>query len=279
MSGTRAAPSLVATDLDGTLLRDDGTASPRTVAALAALTEAGIELVLVTARPPRWVADLPFLPDHGVVICVNGAVVFDAVRGAVLEHLPMADGLVRALAADLRARLPGPALAAERPAGFATEAHYRSVHPVPDDVVVVRRLEEALDGHTVKLLVRCPAVPDAELVAAVDGVLEGRGVVMHSGAAGLAEVHHPEVSKAATLARWAAARGVEAADVWAFGDMPNDLPMLDWAGRSFAVANAHPAVLAAADEVCGSNEEDGVAVVLERLVAGMGRTGGSEPRR
>ncbi len=263
-----AAPRLVASDLDGTLLRDDGTVSDRTARALMDLTAAGIELVLVTARPPRWVDHLTFVPDHGVVICVNGAVVYDVAHARVLEHLAMADDLVRDLVADLRAALPDVALAAERPAGFATERTYRGHHPVPGDVVRADLIEDTLDGATVKLLVRSPATPDDDLVAVVDRVLAGRAVVLHSGAAGLAEVHHPAVSKAAALERWAAERGIVADDVWAFGDMPNDLPMLAWAGRGVAVANAHPTVLAAADEVCPSNEDDGVAAVLERLLAG-----------
>lgn len=266
----RALPRLVASDLDGTLLRGDGTVSARTARALADLAAVGIELVLVTARPPRWVDDLSFVPAHGVVICVNGAVVYDVAHGRVLEHLAMDDELVRALAADLRAVLPDVTLAAERPAGFATERAYRGHHPVPGDVVRADRIEETLDGATVKLLVRSAAIPDEDLVAAVDGVMAGRAVVLHSGADGLAEIHHPAVSKAAALERWAAERGIAAEDVWAFGDMPNDLAMLAWAGRGFAVANAHPSVLASADEVCGTNEDDGVAAVLERLLAERG---------
>lgn len=266
----RALPRLVASDLDGTLLRDDGTVSARTARALRDLAGVGIDLVLVTARPPRWVDDLSFVPAHGVVICVNGAVVYDVAHGRVLEHLAMDDELVRELAADLRGALPDVTLAAERPAGFATERAYRGHHPVPGDVVRADRIEDTLDGATVKLLVRSAVTPDEDLVAAVDRVLAGRAVVLHSGAGGLAEVHHPAVSKAAALERWAAERGIAADDVWAFGDMPNDLPMLAWAGRGFAVANAHPSVLAAADEVCGANEDDGVAAVLERLLAERG---------
>ena len=72
------------------------------------------------------------------------------------------------------------------------------------------------------------------------------------------------------LAELAAEHGIAAADVVAFGDMPNDLPMLAWAGRAVAVANAHPEVLAVADEVTASNDDDGVALVLERL-AGSSR--------
>lgn len=267
----RARPRLVASDLDGTLLRDDGTLSARTAAVLEALADAGVEVVLVTARPPRWVDHLTFLPAHGIVICVNGAVVYDVAHRRVLEHLAMTDDLVHALATDLRRTMPDAVFAAERPGGFAVETAFRSHHPVPDDVVRAHRIEETLDGATVKLLLRSPSTPDDDLVGVVDRVLAGRAVVMHSGADGLAEVHHPAVSKAAALERWAARRGIVASDVWAFGDMPNDLPMLDWAGRGFAVANAHPAVLSAADEVCGANEDDGVAAVLEVLL--------DEPRR
>ena len=266
----RAQPRLVASDLDGTLLRDDGTVSVRTAEALEGLAAAGIEFVLVTARPPRWVDHLTFVPVHGVVICVNGAVVYDVAHRRVVEHLAMGHDLVSALVADLRRAFPDAEFAAERPGGFAVEHAFRSPHPVPDDVVATERIEDALDDATVKLLVKSAATADDELVARVDGVLDGRAVVLHSGADGLAEIHHPAVSKAAALERWAAERGIVAEDVWAFGDMPNDLPMLTWAGRGFAVANAHPAVLAAADEVCGANDDDGVAAVLEGLLAGRG---------
>jgi len=93
-----------------------------------------------------------------------------------------------------------------------------------------------------------------------------RAHVAFSGVGGLAEINARGVTKAVGLARWAAARGIDAAQVWAFGDMPNDLPMLRWAGRAIAVANAHPEVLAIVDEVCPSNDEDGVAIVVERLL-------------
>jgi hypothetical protein len=81
---------------------------------------------------------------------------------------------------------------------------------------------------------------------------------------GLVEAARPGVSKASGLARIAAELGVEPGDVIAFGDMPNDLAMLRWAGHGVAMANSHPDVLAAADEITATNVEDGVAMVLER---------------
>ena len=71
---------------------------------------------------------------------------------------------------------------------------------------------------------------------------------------------------ATALAGWCAELGIDAGEVWAFGDMPNDLPMLTWAGRSFAVANAHDDVLAAATDRAPANDDDGVAQVLEGLL-------------
>ncbi len=82
---------------------------------------------------------------------------------------------------------------------------------------------------------------------------------------GLVEISAVGVTKATALARIADELGVAAADVVAFGDMPNDLPMLRWAGTSYAMANGHPDLLAAADHVAPTNDEDGVARVLAGL--------------
>jgi hypothetical protein len=90
--------------------------------------------------------------------------------------------------------------------------------------------------------------------------------VTHSGS-NFVEVAAANVTKAHTLEAICAAREAGREAVIAFGDMPNDLPVLEWAGHGVAVANAHPEVLARADEITASNDEDGVAVVLERLAA------------
>ena len=259
-------PRLVATDLDGTLLRSDGTGSDRTAAALRAVQAAGIRTVLVTARPPRWLDDLAHLVgDGGVAICGNGAFVYDVPSRKVLSHKGIEPESVAEIIDDLRRELPGVAFAAERTTGFALEDAYESQHPVPSDAV--RGPIAAGDGGLVgKLLGRHPTMSEEEFLARVAEVVGDRGIVAYSGAGGLAEISAPGVTKAAALESWCADLGIDAADVWAFGDMPNDLPMIVWAGTSFAVANAHPDVIAAADHVCPSNDEDGVAQVLERLV-------------
>jgi hydroxymethylpyrimidine pyrophosphatase-like HAD family hydrolase len=93
---------------------------------------------------------------------------------------------------------------------------------------------------------------------------------VHSGALGsLIEISALGVDKASGLAELAAERGIDPADVVAFGDMPNDVPMLTWAGRSYAMADAHPEALAAAADIAPSCADDGVAQVLERLLAAL----------
>ncbi|MEU4417689.1 HAD family hydrolase [Nocardia salmonicida] len=104
------------------------------------------------------------------------------------------------------------------------------------------------------------------LVAAAEESAAGAAQFTHSGGRGLLEISAPGVTKAGTLAELCAERGIAAADdVYAFGDMPNDLTILNWAGTGYAMGNAHARVRAAMARHTASNEEDGVAVVIEQL--------------
>lgn len=267
---TRASlPRLVATDLDGTLLHSDGTCSERTRAVLTAVERAGIQVVLVTARPPRWLHDLADLVgEHGVVLCANGAFVYDVPSRRILKERCIPAEVVRRIAEDLRNTLPGIAFAVESRLGFRREQEYLSAHVTPQDVAAAM-LEELLDPLPGKMLARCDDVPAPVFHRLVEEVVGDRAVVSYSGASGLAEISASGVTKASALREWCAAQGIDSADVFAFGDMPNDLPMLAWAGRSFGVANAHPEVLEMVDEECASNDDDGVAQVLEAALAGQ----------
>lgn len=279
------APRLVATDLDGTLLDPSGNVSPRTVTALRTAADAGVDVVFVTARPHRWLVEVaPHVAGHGVAICANGASVVDVATLAVLEDHGMTPGVVVALAARLRDTLGGAGrvhLAAESADGFAREHGFASSHPVPAGSPSAERIEDVLGPSTLKLLVQTDDPPGPEgadaFSAAVAAAVGELATAADSGALGLGEISARHVSKAATLAAWTARRGVDAADVWAVGDAPNDLSMLAWAGTSFAVANAHPAVRAAVDHVLPSNADDGVAVLLEHAgaLAGRRRTAGT----
>ena len=271
-------PRLIATDLDGTLLREDGSVSERTRRALSRLADAGVDLVFVTARPPRWVDHLgDVVGGHGTVICANGAFVYDVARRTVVRAHGIPPATARAIAADLRQALPGVGFAAELADGVRLEREYPQLHPedVPADGAYCAI--DAIDQPVGKLLARSLLMAEAGFFREVASIVGGRAQVTYSGSGGLAEIGPVGVTKGSALVDWCSARAIAASDVWAFGDMPNDLPMLAWAGTSFAVANAHPDVRAAASYVCPSNDDDGVASVVESLIASLRRIGGHQP--
>jgi Cof subfamily protein (haloacid dehalogenase superfamily) len=269
---------LLATDLDGTLLRDDQTLSARTREALRQAQEAGVPAVPVTARPPRRVrAVAQRVGLGGQVICANGALVFDLDRDVVVRQARLAPKASHALIAALRKSAPGVAFAVEAGIQFGSEERYA----VPDEHAADRgrgtravdAIELCKDGVT-KLIVQHLELPFEQLL---DLVVRCAGLdahVTHSGSA-FVEVSAAGVTKAAALAQYCAERGMDAREVVAVGDMPNDLPMLQWAGWSVAVANAHADVLEACDARTTSNNEDGVAALLEQLAA----SGYAMPRR
>ncbi|MGI8948723.1 MAG: HAD family hydrolase [Ornithinimicrobium sp.] len=261
-------PRVVASDCDGTLLRTDGTVSDRTRAALTAITRAGCVLVLVTARPPRWVDPLRDVAgEHGIVLCGNGAFTYDVSAGEVVDHRLIEAALVGELLTELRAALPEVRVATEGLLGFAREEDFERASGRRDGEWLVGTVQQIGSHPAGKILVRHSQWTPDEVHRAVAEVVGDRAEVSHSGTPGLAEIAAPGVSKGLALADWCRKQWVPAAEVWAFGDMPNDLPMLTWAGRSFAVANAHASVLAAATDRTASNDDDGVAQVLEQALA------------
>ena len=257
---------LVATDLDGTIVRPDETISDRTVAALDRVRDAGAEIVLVTGRPPRW---LPYVADRighrGLAICSNGALVYDLASEAVVETFPIEASTVAALVDQLRAGIPGASFAVEDHVGMRHEAafplHWDAGQPS------VRAVEAAaLAGWpAAKLLLRdASGDPDA-LLARAGEIVGGLAELTHSSKSAMIEISATGVTKASTLAAICERRSIDAEHVLAFGDMPNDLPLLAWAGHAYAVANAHPSVLEAVEHHTASVDDDGVALVLERL--------------
>ncbi|BAJ29875.1 MULTISPECIES: HAD family hydrolase [Kitasatospora] len=263
---THRPPRLVATDLDGTVVRSDRTVSPRTVAAFARVERAGGRFVLVTGRPPRLMGPIAAaFGGRGTAICSNGAFGYDLRTGTVTAERAIPAPALAEAAARLRAAAPGIGLAVEYAHELAADHAYEPGEWDAD--LTVRRVPDAeLFGRPApKLIGRHPALDADALLALARPALDGLVSAYHSNGDRLVEAVAAGVSKAAALDELAARAGIAAAEAVAFGDMPNDLPMLAWAGTSYAVANAHPAVLAAADRVIGGHDEDGVAEVLERL--------------
>ncbi|MER7418644.1 HAD family hydrolase [Micromonospora peucetia] len=263
------APRLIATDIDGTLLRDDRTLSPHTAEVLARLSARGTPVVLVTGRPIRWLKMVyEELAEPLPAICANGAVVYDPVADEVLRADPLAPQLLAEVARRLRAEVPEVSFAVEivDSRQMRHEAHYPLRWDADHDAIrAVETPEELLAAPAVKLLARSAEHDPDAFVALVAAALEGLAESTHSSYSGLVEISAAGVTKAAGLAWYCARLGIDSRDVLAFGDMPNDVPMLTWAGRGVAVANAHHAVLAIADEVTAANSADGVAVYLEKV--------------
>lgn len=256
-------PRVIATDLDGTLLRSDGTVSPRTRAALAHAEQHGCTVLFVSARPPRWIDELAdAVGDHGLAICANGALIYDVHARAVIERHSLAGDVALTVAQAIRQVAPGVSFAIERDLGYGHEPDFPGRWPAPEDTVVAE-LDALLIEPVAKLLALHQKLDAQEFIALASAAVGDLAAATHSGHAAVVEISAANVSKATSLARFCAERGIGPADVVAFGDMPNDVPMLAWAGKSYAVGNAHPAAVAAADHRCASNDEDGVARVVE----------------
>jgi Cof subfamily protein (haloacid dehalogenase superfamily) len=275
-------PRLAAIDLDGTLLRSDRTVSDRSRAAIAAARAAGIDVVVATARSPRGARDLA--ADAGIgglAICANGATVYDLEANRIVVHTPLPAETAHVLVRGLRERFPDVVFGWEYELRFGSEPAYEAQRdpswwPRPEGSYEPC---DPLDWDLpmTKLLARLPEA-DLEHVLAVATELAGGEASTTLAGTAFVELAAAGVGKETALARLAGEAGVPAEEVVAFGDHVTDVAMLEWAGHGVAVANAHPAALAVADEVAPSNDDDGVAVVLERLVRGFGLSTGFSGR-
>ena len=256
----------VATDLDGTLLRDDGTVSAHTAEVLARVQAAGIPVVFVTARPPRRVREIAQAAGiGGLAICSNGALVYDLAAETVVRQTLLDAVVAHQLVAALREAAPGITFAVEAGLRYGQEPDYARHSPHVEDEGLRYGDAVALCAEGVtKLIALHPTWPLDDLLLLARRLVAEAAIVTHSGAP-FVEIAAAGITKARALAELCTELAIGPQDVIAFGDMPNDLPMLAWAGYRVAVANAHPDVLAIADEVAATNDEDGVARVLARL--------------
>ncbi|MGC4814022.1 HAD family hydrolase [Micromonospora sp. DT228] len=266
-------PKLIATDLDGTLVRSDDTVSAYTHGVLDRVRAAGIPVVGATGRGPRLTeltrndiraADFLVLAGGGRVVDQS-----DPAGPVVLrdERLP-AEVLARLLA-DLEAEVGPLTVMVE-----ASDEHdaplwgdYHESWPYQDRFEA-RSRAECLSCDVIKAFARTADHHVDELLAVARRIISPQVATLTQAGLGFIEICPPGVDKATGLTVVAQSLGVDPADVLVFGDMPNDLPMFEWAGWSrVAVANAHPDLRAAADEVTLRNDDDGVAVYLDRLLS------------
>jgi hydroxymethylpyrimidine pyrophosphatase-like HAD family hydrolase len=265
-------PRLVASDIDGTLLDPLEQVTPATAAAVGRVLAADVPFVLATGRPPRWVGEPAEAAGlTGYAVCSNGAVVYDIGDDKVLRVRGLPALLLHDAVLGLSGVLPDARFAVERigesafgldGGEFLCEPGY--LHPWPGDPAQIAPRDRLLGHEAVKLLVRQPGLGSTAIAEAATAVLGDQVSITFSTGDGLVEIAAADVTKATGLADVADWLGVAAADAVAFGDMPNDVEMLRWAGLGVAMSSGHPDAKAAADELAPPNSEDGVAAVLAR---------------
>lgn len=266
-------PKLIATDLDGTLVRSDETVSAYSHEVLDRVRAAGIPIVGVTGRGPRLI-DLcrRDVPEAGFLVLAQGGRVVDLTDPAeplvlLSETVPGQQvlGLIEALEAVV-----GPLSIMVEALDTPDAPLWGEPHVVwrwPEAVVTKSRTE-ALAGRVLKTFAHSATHSTDNLLAVARSLVPQDGVSVTQAGLGYIEICPPGVTKASGLAVVAGSLGVDSSDVLVFGDMPNDLPMFGWAGWGrVAVANAHREILAIADDVTGTNDEDGVAAYLDRLLS------------
>jgi Cof subfamily protein (haloacid dehalogenase superfamily) len=265
-------PKLIATDLDGTLVRSDDTVSAYTHEVLARVKAAGIRIVGATGRGPRLTELVRTdIPAADFLVMGGGGRVVDITDPAtpiVLRDERLDGAVLASLLVTLEREVGTLSLLVE--AGDEPSAPLWG-DPNPawryPDVVEARVRTEALAGRVIKGFAFHGDYDADQLLAVAHRLIDPALATVTQAGLGYIEICPPGVDKASGLAVVADALGVDPDDVLVFGDMPNDLPMFRWAGFGrVAVANAHASVRAVADEVTLSNDADGVAVYLDAML-------------
>jgi HAD superfamily hydrolase (TIGR01484 family) len=265
-------PRLVASDLDGTLLTSAGEVSARTRAAVDACRAAGIPFVGVTGRGPRLLDSVrAALGGTGIAVLAQGGYVVDLDRTEVLRTVGMSREDATSVIAAIE-DVTGELIVAVEDAAEQAEAlrPLRVQHgfdwPYPEPAHLLPRHEVLPVGAVLKVFLRSARLGEDELLRLARGVVDPAVAELTHAGLGFIEVLPPGVTKATGLAVALEHHGVDLADVLVFGDMPNDLPMIEAVdaagGRSVAMANAHPEVRAAASDRTSGSDADGVARYL-----------------
>jgi hydroxymethylpyrimidine pyrophosphatase-like HAD family hydrolase len=258
---------LVATDIDGTLIGSDGRVSLRTRKALADTRAAGWFVVLATGRPSVFLGPILNQVGDSVTHYITGnGTELSGPTGGPVTRTSMPIEQARSIIASLRAGVAGIGFSIETDIDVRYEAGFAELMPValPSD----RSVEDVLqvEGSQVYRLNAFHAGLGAHgLLDAIDGLLTPPVVAGHGGFDGI-DIYPTYIDKAVGLAKLCAQINVDASEVVAFGDNTNDRTMLAWAGHGVAMGNADEVTQAAANETTASHDDDGVAVVLERLL-------------
>jgi Cof subfamily protein (haloacid dehalogenase superfamily) len=263
--------SLIALDMDGTLLNPREDITPRVHHALHRAMELGVQIVLATARPPRAVRFYHrALKLRTPIISHNGALIWDERAQCVLRHSSLPQKMVKRVIDFARKRRPDVIPSVEIIDTLYSD-HFGIV-PVeaippgrrfsPD---VIADMSSFLHSPVTRVMFHAPAATLDHLTTDLTQKFKSGFSLLRSEHR-LLQVVAPDTDKAVALEIVSGWYNVPPSKVLAIGDGPNDVPMLRWAGISVAMANAPERVRKVARHVVPSNGDDGVAVALEKFV-------------
>jgi len=248
MSGLK----MLVTDLDGTLLREDKTVSGRSLSALKRCRAAGIKVVYATGRGSSAKALVPAELFDGYV-CMNGATAYIGDTRIHERLIPIDDVRDLLIAADDA----GYRIVAESGGTHYGNFNVSEKWPWLPDC-------ELTDFRTLDIKVEkvYAVVESPEITELISRYLSDE-MHMYVSRDDLAMIMHKEAVKSKAVGALAEHWGIAPEDVVAFGDDTNDIEMLEHCGTGVAMGNALDEVKAAADQVCDTNDNDGMAKWLE----------------
>lgn len=272
MEIVQTKPRLFVTDLDGTFLGADGELSEINLEAVHQANAAGVPTVIATGRPLRILDVIePLREFNPLLISCNGAIIKRLADDELLHVQAVDSSLALAVAAQLRDELGERiSFAVEYPYGWAREASYVA-NPHFADADLITDVEQALSAGqpVVKLLVQGKQLPTNVLDELASPIANDRLTTTYSSITedGLIEIGAPGVSKASALQQILDDLNIPADEVAAFGDMPNDLEMLQLVGMPYRMDECHHALEVAGFPSAGSNADSGVGRTMLDLLA------------
>ena len=254
-------PRVVALDVDGTVLDHDGSLPAEVRAAIRAVADAGVPVVLSTGR--SWHGTLPVVEQLGLAtgpsVCSNGAVIVDFPPERIVKAITFDP---RAVIEKVTAYAPGTLIAVEEIGrGYRLNGHF----PVGDltGEMVIEDVEELSSRPVTRIILRDPARSDRDFVTLAEQ-LGLHGVQYYVGYSAWLDIAPEGVTKASGLDEVVTGLGVSPIDVLAVGDGRNDAEMLAWAGRGVAMGQAPLEVQQLADAVTGTYADGGLVTELNR---------------
>ncbi len=260
---------LLACDLDGTLVDETFTLTPRVKAAVAQATHRGVAVTIATGR--AYPSALPFAQELGItlpLICTQGGLVKDPTTGEVLHRAAMSLSLAHEVIALSQQRNWHLTVYMDNDHIYLTELqHHRSLYDKLFSLPlrIVGDLAAAVDRPPAKFVIIAQEEQADVMVPQLRERFAGRLRIVRSHR-NFVEGNPLDASKGLALARLAERLGIPQSHTAAIGDNDNDADMVAWAGLGMAMGNAHPDLKAVADVILPPVEQDGAAVAIEKYI-------------